>query len=186
MGSAQKHLGTKELAVEISLNLAKLQKFFTTKQMNQLHLEEWVKFCQTTFPNNEVPPYPTKKSELPFTYQLAVDDWNEGKLSQNLFANKTVGAGLPADLQLRLQQNALLPSDGDALRKAGLTFYAGQCDTAAARLDAVALEKSARESAERAAAETKAYEEFSKLPLGAKPPTPEAIAAARQQYWGHQ
>ena len=154
--------------------------------MNQLHLEEWVKFCQTIFPGNDVPPYPTKKSELPFTYQLAVDDWNEGKLSQNLFANKTVGAGLPADLQLRLQQNALLPTDGKILRENNLTFYANQCDEAAQRLDAVSLEKSARVSAERAAAETKAYEEFSKLPLGAKPPTPEAIAAARQQYWGHQ
>ena len=100
--------------------------------------------------------------------------------------NKTVGAGLPADLQLRLQQNALLPTDGDALRQAGLTFYANQCDEAAQRLDAVSLEKSARLSAESAAAETKAYEEYAKLPLGAKPPSPEAIAKARQQYWGHQ
>jgi len=35
---------------------------------------------------------------------------NEGKLNQNLFGNKTVGAGLTGDVQLRLQQNALLPS----------------------------------------------------------------------------
>jgi len=154
--------------------------------MPQLHLEEWVRFCQTTFPDKSVPPYPAQKSELPFTYQLALDEWNEGKLSQNLFSNKTVGAGLPADVQLRLQQNALLPTDGDVLRKANLIFFANQCDEAAARLDAVSLERSARLSAERAAAETKAYGEYAKLPLGAKPPSPEAIARARQQYWGHQ
>ena len=153
--------------------------------MPQLHLEEWVRFCQTTFPDKSVPPYPAQKSELPFTYQLALDEWNEGKLSQNLFASKTTGAGLPADVALRLQQNALLPTDGDVLRKANLTFYANQCDEAAARTDAVALEKAARLSAERAAAETKARAEFAALPLGhpAKAPSPEQIAQTREQ-WG--
>ena len=153
--------------------------------MPQLHLEERVRFCQTTFPDKSVPPYPAQKSELPFTYQLALDEWNEGKLSQNLFASKTTGAGLPADVALRLQQNALLPTDGDVLRKANLTFYANQCDEAAARTDAVALEKAARLSAERAAAETKARAEFAALPLGhpAKAPSPEQIAQTREQ-WG--
>ena len=153
--------------------------------MPQLHLEEWVRFCQTTFPDKSVPPYPAQKSELPFTYQLALDEWNEGKLSQNLFASKTTGAGLPADVALRLQQNALLPTDGDVLRKANLTFYANQCDEAAARTDAVALEKAARLSAERAAQEAKARAEFAALPLGhpAKAPSPEQIAQTREQ-WG--
>ena len=153
--------------------------------MSQLHLEEWVKFHQTTFPTKEVPPYPTKKSDISFSCQLALENWNEGKLNQNLFGNKTVGAGLAGDVQLRLQQNALLPTDGDALRKANLTFYANQCDEAAQRLDAVALEKAARLSAERAAAETKARAEFAALPLGhpAKAPSPEQIAQTREQ-WG--
>ena len=153
--------------------------------MSQLHLEEWVKFHQTTFPDKEVPPYPSKKDDISFSCQLALENWNEGKLNQNLFANKSVGAGLPADVQLRLQQNALLPSDAEALRKANLTYYAGLCDEAAARTDAVALEKAARLSAERAAAETKARAEFAALPLGhpAKAPSPEQIAQTREQ-WG--
>jgi hypothetical protein len=151
--------------------------------MSQLHLEEWVKFHQETFPTKEVPPYPTKKSDISFSCQLALENWNEGKLNQNLFANKSVGAGLPADVALRLQQNALLPTDGEALRRANLTFYANQCDLAAQRIDDVALEKEARLSAERAAQEQKAQAEWAALPLGAKPPSPEQIAYARRQ-WG--
>ena len=78
-----------------------------------------------------------------------------------------------------------MPTDGDALRKANLTFYANQCDEAARRTDDVALEKAARLSAERAAAETKARAEFAALPLGhpAKAPSPEQIAQTREQ-WG--
>ena len=151
--------------------------------MPQLHLEEWVKFCTETFPQNQVLPYPSKKADIPFTYQLALDNWNQGKLNQNLFANKTVGAGLPADVALRLQQNALLASDADALRKADLTYYAGLCDQAAQRTDDVALERQARLSAERTAQEKKAQEQYAALPLGAKPPSELAIQAARRE-WG--
>ena len=149
--------------------------------MNQLHLEEWVKFCQTTFPTKEVPPYPTKKSDLPFTYQLAVEDWNEGKLDQNLFANKNVGAGLPADVALRLQQNALLATDADDLRKVGLTFYANQCDQAAARTDDAALAKSARLASEQFEKERAAHQAWLDLPLGAKPPSPQSVQQFREQ-----
>ena len=153
--------------------------------MSQLHLEEWVKFHQTTFPTKEVPPYPTKKSDVSFSCQLALESWDQGKLNQNLFGNKVVGAGLAADVQLRLQQNALLPTDGDALRKANLTYYAGLCDEAAARTDAVALEKAARLSAERAAQEAKAQAEFAALPLGhpLKRPSEESIQQTRE-LWG--
>ena len=153
--------------------------------MSQLHLEEWVKFHQETFPTKEVPAYPTKKSDVSFSTQLALENWNEGKLNQNLFGNKTVGAGLAGDVQLRLQQNALLPTDGAALRKANLTYYAGLCDEAAARTDAVALEKAARLSAERAAQEAKAQAEFAALPLGhpLKRPSEESIQQTRE-LWG--
>ena len=153
--------------------------------MSQLHLEEWVKFHQTTFPDKPVPAYPTKKDDISFSCQLALEGWNEGKLNQNLFGNKTVGAGLAGDVQLRLQQNALLPTDGDALRKANLTFYANQCDEAARRTDAVALEKAARLSAERAAQEAKAQAEFAALPLGhpLKRPSEESIQQTRE-LWG--
>ena len=153
--------------------------------MPQLHLEEWVRFCQTTFPDKSVPPYPAQKSELPFTYQLALDEWNEGKLSQNLFASKTTGAGLPADVALRLQQNALLATDADALRQAGLTFYANQCDEAARRTDDAALAKEARLSAERAAQVEQAQKEWAALPLGhpAKAPSPESVQRTKES-WG--
>ena len=153
--------------------------------MSQLHLEEWVKFHQTTFPDKPVPAYPTKKDDISFSCQLALEGWNEGKLNQNLFGNKVVGAGLAGDVQLRLQQNALLPTDGDALREANLTFYAKQCDEAAARLDAVALEKEARLSAERAAQEAQAQADFAALPLGhpLKRPSEESIQQTRE-LWG--
>ena len=153
--------------------------------MSQLHLQEWVKFHQETFPTKEVPPYPTKMDDISFSCQLALEGWNEGKLNQNLFGNKVVGAGLAADVQLRLQQNALLPTDGDALRKANLTFYANQCDEAARRTDDVALEKAARLSAERAALEAKAQAEYAALPLGhpMKRPSEDSIQQTREM-WG--
>ena len=153
--------------------------------MTQLHLTEWVKFCQETFPTNEVPPYPSKKSDLPLTYQIAIDEWNQGKLSQNLFANKVTGAGLPADVALRLQKQALLPSDADALERAGLTFYAHECRVAQQRTDDLALEKAARLSAERSEQLKKTQEEWAALPLGhpSKAPSPEQVAHTRQQ-WG--
>ncbi len=153
--------------------------------MSQLYLEEWVDFHQTTFPDKPVPAYPTKKDDISFSCQLALEGWNEGKLNQNLFGNKVVGAGLAADVQLRLQQNALLPTDGDALRKANLTFYANQCDEAPRRTDDVALEREARLSVERAAQVQKAQAEWAASPLGhpSKAPSPEQAAYARRQ-WG--
>ena len=106
-------------------------------------------------------------------------------MNQNLFGNKVVGTGLAGDVQLRLQQNALLPTDGDALRKANLTFHANQCDKGAARLDTVASEKEARLYTERTAQEQKAQAEWAALPLGhpSKAPSPEQAAYARRQ-WG--
>ena len=116
---------------------------------------------------------------------MALENWNEGKLNQNLFSNKTVGQGLPADIQLRLQQNALLPTDGDALRRANLTFYANQCDLAAHRTNDVALEREARLSAERAAQVAQAQKEWSELALGhpSIQPNP-AIVENTKRMWG--
>tara|TARA_Y100001968_G_C19005920_1_gene548178 strand:+ start:223 stop:363 length:141 start_codon:yes stop_codon:yes gene_type:complete len=36
-----------------------------------------------------------------------LENWDQGKLNQNVFGNAEQGVSLPADVQLRLQSNAL-------------------------------------------------------------------------------
>ena len=149
--------------------------------MENLHLAAWVDFYQSVFGASEVPPMPKSPNELPMTVKMALENWDEGKLNQNLFGNAGQGVGLPADVQLRLQNNALLPEDEGALRKANLTFYAEQCAQARDRIQSVAMEKQARLSEERAKAAQAEYKAFQDIPLGAKPPSPEAIQQFREQ-----
>ena len=92
------------------------------------YLEQWVNFYQTEFPTQSVPPMPKSSSDLNITEKLALENYDQGRLFQNLFGNSGLGVGLPGDVQLRLQRNELLPQDAAALRAANLPHYAQQCE----------------------------------------------------------
>ena len=92
------------------------------------HLEQWVNFYQSEFPAKSVPPMPKSAQELNITEKLALENYDQGRLFQNLFGNSGLGVGLPGDVQLRLQRNELLPQDAAALRAANLPHYAQQCE----------------------------------------------------------
>ena len=146
-----------------------------------LHLDKFVEFYQDCFPNSAVPPLPTTPEDLPLTPRLALQNYKNGLLYQNLFGRSGQGVGLPGDVQLRLNQGALLPEDANALRAANLTYYADQCDKAAKQREDAAMAEATARSMANAEAQRRAQAEFAALPLGhpAKAPSPEAVARAR-------
>jgi hypothetical protein len=134
------------------------------------YLEQWVNFYQTEFPTRSVPPMPKSSNDLNITEKLALENFDQGRLFQNLFGNSGLGVGLPGDVQLRLQKNELLPQDAAALRAANLPHYAQQCEDLGE-----AIEKAAR---------VKAWSEMDSMSrLAANPPSDAAVAQARAA-WG--
>ena len=150
----------------------------------QLHLAAWVDFYQSVFPSSEVPPMPKTPKELPLTVRMALENWDQGRLNQNLFGNAGLGVGLAGDVQLRLQKGELLATDATALRRAGLTYEAEKCEALGQREEASLLAANMQASEERFKAQQKAHEEFQKLPLGhpLKAPSPESVARAREEF----
>ena len=67
-------------------------------------------------------------NKLNITEKLALENYDQGQLFQNLFGNSGLGVGLPGDVQLRLQRNELQPQDASALRAANLPYFAEQCE----------------------------------------------------------
>ena len=71
---------------------------------------------------------PKSSQELNISEKLVLENYDQGRLFQDLFGNSGLGVGLPGDVQLRLQKNELLPQDAAALRAANLPHYAQQCE----------------------------------------------------------
>ena len=152
------------------------------------YLSDWVAFYQSEFPRASVPPLPRSLDDIKsITVKLALENYNKGKLFQNLFGNSGMGVGLPGDVQLRLQQGALLPQDARALREANLPHYAEQCEALG-----VAIEKQQiidetaklQEINAAKAAKVKAWSEMDAMSrMAANPPSPQAVAQARAA-WG--
>jgi hypothetical protein len=140
-------------------------------------------FMSKTFPNATCPPLPKKASDLPATIEMTLAN-EDPVLYQNLFGGKS-GAGLPADVQHRFNNNSLLPRDAEALRQNGFEYYAQQCEKVGAQADDLRLQQDAEEGRKRYLEAKKAQEEWNRLPLGhpAKAPSPEQVAYARKQ-WG--
>ena len=140
------------------------------------YLEQWVNFYQTEFPTQSVPPMPKSLNELNITEKLALENYDQWRLFQNLFGNSGLGVGLPGDVQLRLQRNELLPQDAAALRAANLPHYAQQCEDLG---DAIEKQQVIDETAK-----LKAWQELDPMSkLAANPPSPQAVAQARAA-WG--
>ena len=151
------------------------------------YLEQWVNFYQTEFPAKSVPPMPKSSQELNITEKLALENYDQGRLFQNLFGNSGLGVGLPGDVQLRLQKNELLPQDAAALRAANLPHYAQQCEDLG---DAIEKKQIIDETAKlqqinaEKAARVKAWSEMDSMSrLAANPPSDQAVAQARAA-WG--
>ena len=151
------------------------------------HLEQWVKFYQSEFPTKSVPPMPKSTQELNITEKLALENYDQGRLFQNLFGNSGLGVGLPGDVQLRLQRNELLPQDAAALRAANLPHYAQQCEALAEAIEQQqVIDETAKLQEINAAKEAKlkAWQEMNPMErLAANPPSAQAVAQARAA-WG--
>ena len=151
------------------------------------HLEQWVNFYQSEFPAKSVPPMPKSAQELNITEKLALENYDQGRLFQNLFGNSGLGVGLPGDVQLRLQRNELLPQDAAALRAANLPHYAQQCEALGQAIEQQqVIDETAKLQEINAAKEAKlkAWQEMNPMErLAANPPSAQAVAQARAA-WG--
>ena len=147
------------------------------------HLEQWVKFYQSEFPAKSVPPMPKSSQELNITEKLALENYDQGKLFQNLFGNSGMGVGLPGDVQLRLQRNELLPQDAAALRAANLPHYAQQCEALGEAIEKQQVIDETAKLQEINAAKAARLEAWQKMTpmerMAANPPSAQAVAQAR-------
>ena len=152
------------------------------------HTQDFVRFWQSEFPNKQCPAVPKKPDDLGITEVLALESWNNGKLFQNLFGNSGKGTQtLPADVQLRLNSNALLPQDAPALRAANLEHLAQQCEEVGQRQQDQRLADEAIKGRKEYLEAKKQSEMWANASLSERyvmaPPSPEAVARARAE-WG--
>ena len=139
------------------------------------HLEQWVNFYQTEFPTQSVPPMPKSLNELNITEKLALENFDQGRLFQNLFGNSGLGVGLPGDVQLRLQRNELIPHYAQQCEDLGDAIEKQQVIDETAKLQEINAAKAAR---------LKAWQELDPMSkLAANPPSAQAVAQARAA-WG--
>ena len=148
-----------------------------------LHLEEFVKYYQKEFPGKPVPPMPKQVSDLNITERLAFENFDKGKLYQNLFGASGLGVGLPGDVQLRLQRNELQPQDATALRAANLPYFAEQCEALGEAIEKQQVIDETAKLQEINAAKAAKLEAWQKMTpmerLAANPPSDQAVAQAR-------
>ena len=151
------------------------------------YLEQWVNFYQNEFPGKPVPPMPKSSNKLNITEKLALENYDQGRLFQNLFGNSGLGVGLPGDVQLRLQRNELQPQDASALRAANLPYFAEQCEAlgeAIQKKQVIDETAKLQEINAAKAAKLKAWQDLDPMSkLAANPPSPQAVAQARAA-WG--
>ena len=151
------------------------------------YLEQWVNFYQNEFPGKPVPPMPKSSNKLNITEKLALENYDQGRLFQNLFGNSGLGVGLPGDVQLRLQRNELQPQDASALRAANLPYFAEQCEALGEAIEKqqVIDETAKLEQINAAkAAKVKAWSEMDAMSrMAANPPRPQTAPQARAA-WG--
>ena len=151
------------------------------------YLSDWVAFYQSEFPRvASIPPLPKSINDIKsITVKLALENYNGGRLFQNLFGNSGLGVGLPADVQLRLQNNELLPQDAPALRAANLPYYAEQCEQLGQAIEKQQVIDETNKLKELNAATAKRVNDWSNLDtmsrLARMQPTPQEAAQASEQ-----
>ena len=146
--------------------------------------EQFSSFWSSAFPNKQCPPLPTKVEDIGLMEQIAMRE-RDPILFQNLFRddyNK-----LPCDTANRLRNGNLWIEDIAVLDKHGWTAKASELKAQVAEAEKQILEKKIAEAKARNDERDKRLEAYKNLDPMAKlamnPPSPEAIAQARQE-WG--
>ncbi len=149
---------------------------------------EFARFWRSEFNSMQCPPTPATPDELQLAQQLALRNFEDGKLFQNLFAGKKGVERLPADTSERLASNTLLPRDAEPLRRAGYEHAAQNCDKYAAHLDDLRLQQESEVSRKEYIEAQKRNAQWSSMSLGERmASTPVVSARAAEQArreWG--
>ena len=120
---------------------------------------EFARFWRGTFNSMQCPPTPRTPDELQLAPRIALQNWDGGKLYQNLFGLKEGVSRLPADTAERRAKGALVPSDAPHLRSAGLEHEAQQMENWAAELQDLKMQQDAEMSRKEFLAGQKMYRE---------------------------
>ena len=146
--------------------------------------QQFSSFWSSAFPNKQCPPLPKKVEDINLMEQIALRE-KDPILYQNLFRddyNK-----LPCDTANRLRNGNLWIEDIEILDKHGWTAKASELKAQVAEAEKQILEKKIAEAKARNDERDRKLAEYQKLDpmqkLAMNPPSPEAIAQARQE-WG--
>ena len=133
----------------------------------------------------EVPPVPQKPNDMNITMQECMRMKNP-KLYQDLFSISVDSGRLPADLEMRLRNNAVWVEDADRLRKYGWEAKAQDIEKAREEFEQSQLQKKIEESQQRQAEQEKtrqAWQNMSPIEkMAVTPLSPDQIARNRQRY----
>ena len=135
--------------------------------------------------SEEVPPMPKKASDMSITMQEKMRMTNP-KLYQNLFKVDLDSGMLPADLEMRLRNNALWVEDADRLRKYGWEFESQRIEQAREQYKQEKMLKEIEESKQRQKVAEQKREAWKNMNLmermAAEPLTQDQILRNRQRY----
>ena len=132
--------------------------------MRNPNLDEFVKFWLANF-ESEVPKIPTSRKELSVTALEKMKSWKGGILYQELFKTSLDSNKLPADLQLRLEQNSIWVEDKQRLRQYGWEAKAQEIEAAQQKFENEKIEKEIEASRERQAAQKAKAEAWKNMTL---------------------
>ena len=135
--------------------------------------------------SEEVPPMPKKASDMSITMQEKMRMTNP-KLYQNMFRTEVDSGMLPADLEMRLRNNALWVEDVDRLRKYGWEFESQRIEKAKAEYENQKMLKEIEESKKRQAVQQQKREQWNNMNLlermAAEPLSQDQILQNRKRY----
>ena len=135
--------------------------------------------------SEEVPPMPKKASDMSITMQEKMRMTNP-KLYQNLFKVDLDSGMLPADLEMRLRNNAVWVEDADRLRKFGWEFESQRIEKAKAEYENQKMLKEIEASKERQKIAEQKREQWNNMSLlermAAEPLSQDQILQNRKRY----
>ena len=135
--------------------------------------------------SEEVPPMPKKASDMSITMQEKMRMTNP-KLYQNLFKVDLDSGMLPADLEMRLRNNAVWVEDADRLRKFGWEFESQRIEKAKAEYENQKMLKEIEASKERQKIAEQKREQWNNMNLlermAAEPLSQDQILQNRKRY----
>ena len=133
----------------------------------------------------EVPPMPKKPNDMNITMQEKMRMKNP-ELYQNLFKVGLDSGMLPADLEMRLRNNAVWVEDADRLRKFGWEFESQRIEKAKAEYENQKMLKEIEASKERQKVAEQKREQWNNMNLlermAAEPLSQDQILQNRKRY----